>query len=749
MTTMERPGAGIATVKGDGGSADVSDEDLQAFKAEAKQIAEGAAYNVNERRFASEETRFCIWEGQSPDGRKHAEANDGRPAFPFEGASDARIRLADMIVNERVLLLMAAAVRQTPRVKGLDINNEALGHKLTTLLNWVIQNKLGSEYVRTILKLANYQEGDSPSGAMLGIWWEQETALEMRTLTVEQLRGLLVQTFGLPPDRVAALEAQLMDPDQDQASAEALQELAPHLTPKRARQVVKELRAEGAAQFPAPYLRRDQPVLCAYRVFEHIFFPTNTAATQTGRCFFIREWLNEVQVREREHSEGYAKEFIDGVLEHEGDTGWPVYRRNPTQGDFMVIKQEESKEAYRGLYEVNTVFFRAVNDEGIPGLYYLPYHTAVDVPAHERRLLEYQHGEYPLVYFSREVLGERLLDSRGVPEVVATEQQALKLLADSFNDNVTISTLPNILVPRRRSKLSLVIGPLKIIKEDRPGDVRWMEPPQYPIGNDKQQEEVRRRVNEYFGRMAEGVLPTLVQLHQTGMTMVFLASLGDALTQVLQLCQQYMDEDELALITGDDGIPIARSREEIQGKFRVELSFDPRDLDMEYLKELVGIVMQILQADTLNTVQRDKLVQRLFMAIDPQLAVGTLRSVDDANEGEKKDEEDNFAKISAGVEPEMVAEGQNFQLRLQVLQGIGQKNQEALQKLSPMSRQIYDARLKYLANQVQQMRNAQIGRQVGQPALGPGGAAGQGMTAGMSAGAGMGAMGNGMGMNGQ
>jgi hypothetical protein len=738
---MDNPTAErIGVIEGDGGDGAMTEDFLRAIKAEATRIGTAGNYNINERRFASEETRFNIWEGQSPDGRKHADANDGRPAFPFEGASDARIRLADMIVNERVLLLLAAAARQTPQVKGLDLDNEGLGHKLTVLLKWVLKNKLGSAFVRTMYLLANYQESDSPSGAVLGIWWERNEGLMMQTVTMDQLRQLMLQTFGLPPQAVAQLEMQLLNPEKEKQTAGLLQELLPHLTAKRARQVVQGLRSEGTASFPVPYTKQEGPVLCAYRIFQDVFFPTNSPELPRWRVYYVREWLSEVDLRSRVATEGYSEEFVDGVLEKEGMTGWPMYRRNPTQGDFMVIKQEESKEANRGLYEVNTAIFRAVNDDGAVGIYYVTFNFMVEVAAHERRLLDYQHGEYPAVYFSREVLGERVLDARGVPELVATEQTSLKLLRDSFNDNVTISTLPNILVPRRRSKLSLVIGPLKIIKEDRPGDVKWMEPPQYPVGNDKQTQEIRMWVNEYFGRMAEGVTPTLMQLHQTGMTTLFLASLSDAFTQVLQLCQQYMPEEELAQITGDDGIPIARSREEIQGKFRVELSFDPRDLDQDYLKNLIGLLVQVLQTDTLGTVQRDKLVQRLFSAIDPGLAAQTLQPVQQAQESEVKDEQANFAKISAGVEPEMAAEGQNFPLRLQVLQGIGQQNPEALQKLTPVSREILEARLKYLANQVQQLKNAQIGRQVGQPVLGQGG---QGAPAGVSAMGGGGGQGQG------
>ncbi len=482
--------------------------------------------------------------------------------------------------------------------------------------------------------------------------------------------------------------------------------------------MVKELRADGAAQYPCPYLRLDQPVLCAYRPFEDIFFPTNTPGVQRGRCFFLREWLYESEVRERTVSHGYSETFVTEVLKHEAATMFPNQRRNPTTGDFLVTDEEETKEAHRGQYEVVTALFRATNEDNIPGIYYFPFHTDVEEAGHERRLLEYQHGQYPFTWFGREILSNRMIDTRGVPEMVTTDQNALKLLTDSFNDNVTLSTLPNIKVPRRRSKLSLVIGPLKIIKEDRPGDVNWMQPPQYPAGNDKQQEEIRRRVDEFWGRVSTSVMPVLTQLHQLGMTTLFLASLTDALTQLLQLCQQYLSDEELAMITGDDGIPIARTREEIQGKFSMTLTFDPRDLDMGYLKEIATIIIELVsKLDRNGSVRYTGLLQRLFAAISPRLAAQTIMPEDEAQQHEVEDEQNNFAKISAGVEPMMVASGLNFPLRLQTLTNIVQSNPEAYQKLTPTSRKIFEARVKYLQNQVQQIRNAQIGRQVGQPAL--------------------------------
>lgn len=740
----------LAQMAGDG--EDVSAEELQAVIDEARETAKSASMTIRERRERSEATRFNVWEGQSPDGRKHSEAQDDKPAFPFEGASDARVRLADQVVNERVLILVAAALRNLPRVRGLDLEGEALGHKLTTLLRWVIRNQLGAEYLREVTKVAQYQEGDSPGAAMMGVWWEREEALEKRTVSLEDLRQLLLQEMGMDPATFAQLEAQLMNPDQDAKTAQALQQLASHLSTKTAKRIVKDLREKGQSSFPYLYVKKDGPAVCGYRLFQDAWLPANTLRDlQRARCLFLVEWVDEVELWSRtsasgangsEANGGYSVSFVEEVLKHEGQSGfrWDQTAYSMAAVDTAAPQGRQFPEERRGLFEIVTVLYRAVDEDRVPGTYYFPFHFNVPEEAgHEKRLIDYAHGHFPVVGFYREILTDRLVDSRGVPELVATEQFSLKLLTDSYNDYVSLATVPPVRVPRRRAKLALVLGPLKLIKEDRPGEISYMPPPAEVQGNEKEREEVRRRVDEYFGRMSDKILPTLMQLHQTGMVQQFLGSMTEVVTQILQLCQQYLPDELVTKITGDDGIPIAHTREEIQGKFSVELSFDPRDLDMSYLKELMGLMVEVLQMDTLSTIQRDQLVQRLFMAINPTLASGTLRPVQAAQEDEVKDEKNNLAQIAAGIEPPMVAGGLNFGLRLQTVMESIRLNPEYMQNLKPMSQKIFEARLKYLQNQVQQQKNAQIGRQVGQPAL-TGGQAGPGgmpPAPGMSQGAGM------------
>jgi hypothetical protein len=56
--------------------------------------------------------RFCRWNGQTDDGKKWSKwREEGSPAWPFEGASDVRLRLVDSTCNELSALLVTAYQR--------------------------------------------------------------------------------------------------------------------------------------------------------------------------------------------------------------------------------------------------------------------------------------------------------------------------------------------------------------------------------------------------------------------------------------------------------------------------------------------------------------------------------------------------------------------------------------------------------------------------------------------------------------
>lgn len=730
------------TVKGDGGPERLGEEEIKTLCDELEEIRKEADL-VRGRRQKAEEIRYCIWDGQAADGRKHREEKEGKEPFPFEGASDCRLRLADMAVTERVIMQVSAAMRAKVKIRGTDIRDEAYARRMEMLLRWVLNTQWGSEYRRELTRLSQYQQADSPACAVLGVYWDQQAALEMKTIRLVELAMTLKQLFPeLTGEDLAALPEMVMDPEQEEQISDWIRELMPEVSAKRARKMVSELREKGEAEFPHPYLRINLPKLRAHRVMEDIFFKGSATDLQRTPCIIVPEWLTEAELKGRIKTEGYEESFVEEALKHKGKSTVLQARDMEllrVSGDYSQENAERDPDEHKDEVEILTAYQKLANEEDVSGVFVSVFHHAVkDQAARPRTLLGYQHGKYPFVFFPREILNSRLQDSRGLPELLMSEQEGMKLCEDMHFDFNQLTTVPPIRRPMNRPRLDFIISPLGQIKERRPGEVSYMPPPAQPIANEKQQREIRRRVDEYLGRLNPEVAPQLNVMHSQWVVDLFLDSLRDALTMVLQLCQQYITDEQLQRIVGIAGDPQLRSRREIQGQFDLQITFDVRDLDLAYLKELAATLAQmVLPMDTQATVMRDRLVARLFAAIDPTLAQETLQPAAAASAKEIDEEEQAFAKIAAGIEPPMITQGQNYPLRLQVLQGIGQKNPEAIGRLGEVSRQILAKRMQFLAFQVQQAQNAMIGRtgaapvlpqmgpRPGMPAGAPGGGQGQ------------------------
>jgi hypothetical protein len=123
--------------------------------------------------------------------------------------------------------------------------------------------------------------------------------------------------------------------------------------------------------------------------------------------------------------------------------------------------------------------------------------------------------------------------------------------------------------------------------------------------------------------------------------------------------------------------------------------------------------------DTAGVIDRAGLIKFIMSAVDPVLAEMLVRDPGPAAAMEANEEQLAFTKIAAGTEPELPAEGQNHQLRAQVLQANPALQQRIQQ--DEIFRNMIEARMKGFNFQLQQQQNAQIGRQGTLPALQQGG----------------------------
>jgi hypothetical protein len=131
------------------------------------------------------------------------------------------------------------------------------------------------------------------------------------------------------------------------------------------------------------------------------------------------------------------------------------------------------------------------------------------------------------------------------------------------------------------------------------------------------------------------------------------------------------------------------------------------------------IAQTLIPLDSFGVIDRANLIKFMLGSVDQNLADLLVQDIGAATQSEIEDEQVQFAKISAGTEPQLKEGGQNAQIRLQTLQQIVQANPAVQQRYQQdeIFRKMIDARAQAFSFQLQQQQNAQIGRIGSQPAL--------------------------------
>jgi len=669
--------------------------------------AEADASSYITRKNINYNTRFCLWAGQSDDGRKWTANLSDRKAFPWDGATDSRIRLADMVINERVRLMKNSFSRARLTVNPVETTDALSTTKVQNVLKWLLYTHCGPMMRREIELAAQARE--TFGLAIMGVFWRRTTRIEVKSLSLDFLQQLATETRD--PRLIVFIET-ILDELREEEAARLLDEMIPG---KGTPAAVRKLRTTGVFEYDEPYIFENVPEWVAYEPWEDIIFPATTYDLQRAPFVACRELLTEEELRERITTDNYSESWVEKAIKHKG-----IMRRNGTNyqraTDSIFLESEEN------LVEIWRVYRKEYNEKlGATEVYCTTIHTAVaDEFASDADRLEYEHGLYPFVELPRERAKRQLIESRGVPELVLTQQSEIKTQRDYRADRASLTILPPLRVPANRGKLDIVLGPAKQLPERRPGEFSWMELPANDGATIEIERATRLDVDEYFGIPRPDLSPSRSILTQQDMVDTWLADLVGVLSQTLQLTQQYLDEATFVRVAG--GLPQSFSvtRQDIQGKFDMALDFDSRSLDPAMLEQkLTYIANALVPLDTMGTIDRAGLIKFMFAAVDPNLAEELVREAGAATQMEVEDEQLAFAKISAGTEPVLKESGQNPQVRLQTLQQIIQSNPAVSQRYEQdqIFRAMIDARVKAFQFQLDQRENAQIGRVGATPGL--------------------------------
>jgi hypothetical protein len=731
----------VSTVPGDGSTGVVGQLDV--FKKIIREIRTECADTIRSNRRIYEDIVYCKWEGQRPDGRKRKETL-GKDPKPFEGASDNRVRLADKLIREHVTDYIAATIRAKKRFMPMEGMDNYTAGKLDILVKWLIDTYWADQFIVQMKLMGRYMEQDTPAVACAMVDWIEERRLEYRTVEPLDLVDLFIQKRSETKpeaadensgtDDVSGNEGQPEVDDQSMAAsiidmctmATMLPDLEKFLVevldikPARAKKAAKELQKNGKADIPIPYLFKRGPECVALRLFDDVFIPANTTDPERARIVYRREWLTEPEIRERAARLKWNTGFVDELLGdrtsgssyqakgHEGKSGFEDFN-----ADTRVNTNTSESNLRSGLWEIITAWHYATNDDGVMGIYTTTFSFFCSKEARASEPFKRKHGKMPFAWQKREELNDRLMDSRGIPEIVSTDQQTFKLLRDSFEDHTQVSTLPPIKVPPNKPHFRVDISPLGRVESNSRETTEFMTPPAYPIAADKYWDKVRRDVDEDWGRPGPESDPDLVIAIKQDRVNTFLALVTKIMRMAVQLCQEFMDDEMFTRIIGGNGMEINRTVKEIQGQFDMTMIVDVQDLTLEGVTSKAKVVMEMLRPmDTRSTIPYESIIRSSIAAIDPTWAEA-MPSVEAADQRETADEKTAFVNMLNGVRPEMPESGINAPLRLQVLQAEidpRQANPAAFPALSQASQLLIKERMDYLTFQASQMQNAQTGR---------------------------------------
>ncbi len=739
-------------VRGQGEAHKPTREMLRLVRSGLDSVRSESSRDLFSRMQWAERVRFCLWEGQSPDGRKRGESL-GRKAFPFDGASDARVRLADFVLRVSVATLKQSVKRSSVRIKGMEANDVDVAGHLQTLCNWLLNNRMAGAWRMHLERLANWGLGDSPAVSLLHVYQEVTDCVKLEEMDVESVTAYVAELLGVEdvedPMFQVDVAGMLLDKDREEELVALLSNKYPELKRAVLARGVRRLREDGVADFPVVYRSVNEPRIEALRMWRDVFVPVLTRDPGRCRVVYVRKWMTLADLEEKERIEGWDSGAIDRLTD----------RRNPSAeelggaaglsyvsevvdvgaGEWGAL---EDLSARKDEFEVFFCYIRGVNEDGVSGVWVLPVSLMASdeengvLALGDVELLDYPHGDLPFVWFVREYVTENVLDSRGVCELLQTDQDFLKSMRDMSADHAQLFTLPPYEHDMLNAEGQVRFSPLALVRVGRQNKLRPIEIPQGSELPLRHMAVVEKMVSEYFGVGMAEVNEAIQGVLTQDMVDDFLGVVKEAMLMCLQLAVTYMDADELRVIVNDPNLDVEFLRQGMRKLQDIEVDVDVSAMqDLEYVQGIAKVIQEtLLTIDTEQTVKRSELVDWLCRQISPSLANKVLRPVEEASEQEVRDEELNFTMIKAGIEPPMKEEGQNFGLRLQTLERIMQENPAAVQEMSPISLEILQARYSHLQNQVQQQENAVIGRQMGRQVLGPGGS-GAGAAEGAGAGA--------------
>lgn len=635
------------------------------------------------------------WPGKSRDLRKH-----GADAFPWDGASDLESHVIDERVTRLVSLFMSALNRANIQAFPVEVADVPRSKVVSNFLKWMTKSGYIPRFKREAELAANYF---LERGIMITYCgWVMEDRTFKQKFDMQQIAAA-------DPN----LSQMILDGTQDDEVVVQMQAVI-KVTKENARKALKDLRKFGMAEVPTVRRQVNAPEVKTLGPDGDFIFPAYVTDPQRAPYCFWRTYYTAQELENKVQTDGWDPNFVEHVISKYSGVNINSLEREQ-EGRRSISLTDDAYEAEE-LVEIIHGYQRLIDStDGSEGIYETVFHESfsgdegLEIPGYAKFELLNGYEDYPVVVTRFSEDNKRLYDTATVPGLLRGIQNQVKVERDSRIDSNSLSTLPAVTHPKGRKPEE--IGPGRFIPEVRAGEIRFMQGPGFNPGSVEMENNLQEQADRMVGLDEQSPL--------SGIRRQFLVDKYlQHMAEVIALCyrnfQRFGPDRIFFNVTGVPD-PQMFNKGNPDENFDVTISFDVLNSDGDKQEAKINQLLSLVQMDRNGRIDMDKLLSVIASSIDPVLADGVMRPLEEAKDQMLKHITDDLSKIYAGIE--VPARPNGSQSALQIIQQYTQQPdiQQRLQQ-----DEAFAARLQKYAGQyqfaMQQAQNAQIGRIGTQPA---------------------------------
>ena len=670
---------------------------------------------------SAEDVQFNRRPGKSnpPDGQLwQKNLKPGDLARPYDGRPDCDVNLADELILAEVDMDMTAYWNaqlgaSTTHMTQLTAAQVA---ELRAVADWC-KRVVATDLTDDLELLAQMKA--KLGWSVLNPGWLERWELFTHEVDMEDLINQARQAAGGQggePNLQQMLPQIILDPALEDAAVEIAQQFFGHMDATEARRVVRELRTQGETSFLDRQLVEKRPTVRTLIQGYNYFVSGAAGKINKARGHLVIERFFEADLRALAAANEWNPEFVEAAVATAGQ--YSKY------GEAMRLKSYiERQDAQDKSIEIWTSsllqFDDATKAAGIYNTTFSPHIRPMtgeqDDPKNfaKHYLLDYAHGRPPFIQVRRQVEGPSLDDSRGVAEMVRSDQTVIKKLTDALVVRAHLEVDP----PRAKigagwTRMTEGIKPGAMLETVMPGaDIKDLGPTR---GNPEVAEAAISRIDAGTRRRfalpnnTDGSHPMMWQMRQMRATKRFLGAFEECFSQLVILAYQELQPWELEEIIGR---PPQLTVADVL-KHRITLTFDARGMDTDWTQTVLDFVIKLLGIDTGGLMDRGPIIQMALAYIDPTVIQGIMRSPEGASAALYKQVEQAVSSIMLGNPPQLAENDASAGMQLQMAMAVVGKN-PTYQRVLQENEQVQENFKTYIQNLQHNVQETQISPQQG------------------------------------